>query len=590
MKTNIPFLVINQLWPSLGIAMILVLIWEVVLAFHSTSYYGTAGAPYLDALLWLEGGLSFLFDLQPPNYLYRPTIGIFWSSILAATGQVKMIPIFFICSLFAFVAAALFLVRDYSLRKALILWLVVSAGSFQTWFDLNIASTNLDLASFAFTITGVILLLVDTGGTPVRVRALIVGSLCLGIAAAVRGPMIFGGGIMILMRLAMIARYRLRIGFVICLVFFAPFILDVALQRYFGAINNGFMGLFCVYYDPSHTWTFPCHSEYLKRQPSGGEVLDGYVQFLFTAKSGWFLFENATLRILQDFAPLQHTAILLLLLLGGVFSFLTGNNSGHFDSTDKWGLQTSTWCATDGMQIRRWPTLHKTLLVVCSLLIVKWSSGDILRAGLPIFSAATAAGKLRWSSGDILWAAIPLVWLSLAFGASLRLRYWRPLMCFSGYIAGTAFLTLIGLTFDRLQSTFSFLLYLGVALLITESYSSLAPVAGNQKNAGESLSWGVLVTIIFLYAGNFLFSSNLRNTYKREVYGHHIAMKLSDDASLDRSLYYTGDRKIIYTHYDELPIGAVRGYSRLALDTIIDNCPLNFNGNGSYLHPNTFVE
>src|SRR6476646_10736553 len=59
--------------------------------------FGTAWAPYSDALgPWLEGGFSFLLGLSPPTYLYRPTIGLFWGSILAAIESVAGIPLFFV--------------------------------------------------------------------------------------------------------------------------------------------------------------------------------------------------------------------------------------------------------------------------------------------------------------------------------------------------------------------------------------------------------------------------------------------------------------------------------------------------------------
>jgi hypothetical protein len=167
--------------------------------------------------------------------------------------------------------------------------------------------------------------------------------------------------------------------------------------------------------------------------------------------------------------------------------------------------------------------------------------------------------------------------------AALGLRIWRSIICLGGYIAGTMFLCLGGWYFvDRIQSTFSFTLYLGTALLIMDACARHGSELEATRPAAPLLACTVLVSILFLYVGNFLAPSELRNTYRQDVYARQVAIKISDDARLDRSLYYTGDLQIIYTRHDQLPVGTVRNYRKLASEDSV--------GNASFLTPNAFVE
>ncbi|MCX7114109.1 MAG: hypothetical protein NTX45_29375 [Proteobacteria bacterium] len=549
-------------WSGLGISSLLALIWRVVHVFQTPEnmnapIFGTAGAPYSDPILWLEGGLFFLFGMQPKDYLYRPTIGLFWSSILAITSRVEMIPIFFVCWAFVFLAGALLLARDPSLRKALIIWLALSAISFpQTWLWLNIATASVDFAAFTLTLSGVILLIYNPTRRSVPVEVLIAASLCLGIAAAIRGPMMLGGSVMILARVALMSNNRSRTGLITGVVFIVPIALDMVLQRYFGIINNGMVGLFCVYSDPSHTWTPTCHTMYLAKHPVSDEVQLGYVRFLFSASGLKYLFETAVGRISLDLGALQHTAVYILILLAGFLGSVPLNQSQSSCLADVSGAQkrfglTNYWISTN------WLSLLKATGIVGTLL------------------------AMTWLSAKYPWANMALVFLAL--GVSMVGRLWRPSICYCGYMAGTTFLCLIGLVYDRLQCTFSFMLYLGTALLITDTYNKHNSNAEAPKKSGVPLAWAILGAVVFLYVGNFVFPSKLRQTYLSEVYGQPMsAIKLSDDVRIDRSLYFTGDRVLIYTRHDQLPIGTTRRYRKLALESIA--------WNASFLQPNAFLE
>ena len=64
--------------------------------------FGTASAPYSDALLWIFGGMQFLLEgsdvALTPN-LYRPTIGILFGSVMAVFNSAEAVPAFFFFSL-----------------------------------------------------------------------------------------------------------------------------------------------------------------------------------------------------------------------------------------------------------------------------------------------------------------------------------------------------------------------------------------------------------------------------------------------------------------------------------------------------------
>ncbi|MFZ4698550.1 MAG: hypothetical protein ACOYMG_00725 [Candidatus Methylumidiphilus sp.] len=550
-------------WSGLGISSLSALIWQVVHVFQTPEnmnapIFGTASAPYSDPILWLEGGLSFLFGMQPKDYLYRPTIGLFWGSILAVTSRVEMIPIFFVCWAFIFLAGTLLLARDPSLRKALIIWLAFSAICFpQTWLWLNIATTAIDFAAFTLTLSGVILLIYNPTRRLMPIEVLVAASLCLGIAAAIRGPMMLGGSVMILARVALMSNNRLRTGLITGLVFIVPIALDMVLQRYYGIINNGIIGLFCVYSDPSHSWTPNCNNVFLEKKITGGEVMRGYARFLFSAAGLQYIFDSTVQRVSQDLAILQQKAVYTLILVAGLFSSPPTRHIRMPSQGNGGEDQGFPRLAIKGLK-DSWSNLIKALVVVGSLLILKQISGPF-----------------AWSG---------TVWLALGLYVAVMGQNWRSTLCFCGYLAGTFFLCLIGLwAHERLQGTFSFMLYLGTALLITDTYNKRNSDTDSPRNSGVPLAWAILGAVVFLYVGNFAFPNKLRQTYLGEVYGRPMsAIKLSDDVRIDRSLYYTGDRQPIYTRHDRFPIGATRHYRKLAFESIY--------WNASFLQPNAFLE
>jgi hypothetical protein len=527
-----------------GLTAVSLLIWNVMNEFRSLSnYYGTANAPNSDALLWLEGGIRFLFGLQPMSHLYRPTVGLLWSSILTATGRTDFIPIFFIGWTFFIIVTTLFLSVDSALKKAITIWLVASAGCFSsTWATLNIATINLDSAAFALTLTGTIFFL-DGKYKNLELLYLIVGSLCLGVAAAIRGPMMLGAIPFILFRLSQLSDKKLS-SFVIAIFFWSlPCILDIALQKHFSIINNGLENLFCVYSDQSHSWNALCAKEYETIQPSSIEVLQRYFQFIFSPSSKWFLFLNATLLALLDFKSLHQPTVLLLLIISG---FRPANQNSSILSASNLP-QSSSSLAT------LWIKRHLEPIQACKTLFI--SGFIILEASLPAHP--------YWWPGLLALSCV-----SLAFAVSWWLRLWRPLLCFSAYAACIFFLCLIGLPIERLQNTFSFLLYLGIGLFILDFYRENDQTAETYlPTLKPALGWLFIVLIGYLYIGSFSVFNSYHDTYQNNMLNQQVAIKISDDIRLNRSLYFA-ENSMIYTYHDDFPLWTIRSYNRLALNNL----------------------
>src|ERR1700680_1299442 len=119
----------------------------------------------------------------------------------------------------------------------------------------------------------------------------------------------------------------------------------------------------------------------------------------------------------------------------------------------------------------------------------------------------------------------------LVFGilAALKWHAWRTALCFGGYLGGVAFLSLMGVTaFERIAATFSFALYIGLALLITES--GRLPKDKKQE-ATNGLMWRapcMIATVAVLYIGSHILPGDFRSVYLRDVRGQKAAIKLSD--------------------------------------------------------------
>jgi hypothetical protein len=488
---------------------------------------GTPWVPHSDALgPWLDGGLAYLFGIKPPFYIYRPTVGMFWGSILSAAGRIEAIPLFFLGWLFLLTGAATLFAPDGRLRAALVVMLGFFAMRFAlTWQTL---SFDVDLCALVITMSGIILVLWDLG--PSARNRVLVGCLCLGVAAAIRGPFMIAGPFVIAIRLFLVERVPLRYVLPAVALFVAPIAFDAMLLKQLGIASNGLQALYCVANDPSHGWTPACSAVYKELQPSTAAVVQGFIDFRLSA-AGWRnLFSQLAWRIDRDLAWFNSPATLVLLL--GVSALVSRREAARGSIT---------------------PFVKSAAIVVTLLAISR----------------------------------IPFPWTALVWGIAALLvaaatRSWRAALCLVAYFGSLLFLALTGLVYhDRFIYTFGFTLVLGIALLAHDGDPGLAsPRPG--ASTGRILAPGIAAAVVFLYAGSFVISGQLRETYLREVHGREdAAIKLSGDKSVDRSLYYAWKPRLIYTRHDDLPVGSVRKFRALANDHV---------GNRSFAVPNGFVD
>ena len=221
--------------------------------------FGTASAPYSDALLWIFGGMQFLLEgsdvALTPN-LYRPTIGILFGSVMAVFNSAEAVPAFFFFSLVVVLAVAGLIAMGTRIALMFGLWamLCVALPGAPLWHALvNVPMP--DLPALLFSLTGLFLVLLFLDRRA-GVLALCVGLLCLGIATAIRGALLPAG--FLLIALCCWQRGWKNVG-VLAVAglasFLAPFILDSLLQRHYQTYNNAFAAFYCVVHDATRFWT-----------------------------------------------------------------------------------------------------------------------------------------------------------------------------------------------------------------------------------------------------------------------------------------------------------------------------------------------
>lgn len=536
----------------LGIILILVAALSFQVAhdlLHDVTYFGTWRAPHSDALApWLHGALNYLFYGEPHGYLYRPTIGVFFGSILGAAGRIDAIPVFFLTSLLAFLLLAI-LAADQKLRLALVAWLVFVvvnyAGAIQS---LNVGNLMPDVPALVFTLAGLYFIFRGIHATPADHRLLWAGFLVIGIAAAIRGPMMLAGPAMLLTLYAITAgEGRARLLIPATVLFALPILVDVVSQRAYGVVNNGIMTLYCFYTEPSSSWTSACQTRYMEIKPSVGVVLGGYLQTFFSEKGFAVVVGNLSARLYLDGVKLMSAGFW-----------------GSFAIAALWVLSSVVRKSSQRGTQTEWAGWIREVL-----------AGRYY--ALPRIIVIPVAGLLAFERGPQAFL-VTLSAITALMSAVMRLN--RPLIGIITYWFGAVFLALMTQAQqERLGLTFSFALFLALILFICDQPRAQESDSGLRHTRWlASAATGV---VLFLYLGVFLLPSELRVIYKSQVEGKTTALKISEDRVFDRCLYFTGARELAYVTCDDAPIGSVRQYSKL-------DAPGGL-WNGSYAQPARFV-
>jgi hypothetical protein len=510
--------------------------------------FGTWRSPYSDALApWLHGALNYLFYGEPHGYLYRPTIGVFFGSVISVTDRIEAISVFF-----AVLAASFLLLAipqsDPDLRLALLAWLFIAALNYMTVIQsLNFENLMPDLPAFVFTLAGFYLVLISIRASRTDRFVLAIGFLAIGVAATIRGPMMLAGLTMLsLLYAIMVGERRLRLLLPAAMLFLLPISLDIVSQRIYGVINNGVMTMFCFYTEPSYTWTTPCQTRYLEIKPKASIVIANYIQTLLSKQGFSIVIGNLGARIHAEGQQLRSgvfwgTFFVTALLQCWVMARNHGWRNGAATVSER-------FCVL--MRDRHFTVSRIILVALTGLVAHKWGSPATL----------------------VMTLSVTVLFISLG------LRLYRPMLAVVAYWVGAIFLALMTQAQqDRLGLTFSFTLYLAIFLCVCDR--PRVQKADLNPPIVRWLARSTVIVVLFLYFGVFLFPSQWRVIYQSQVEGRTAALKISEDR--DRCLYFTGARDLVYVTCDRTPIGSVRQYSKI-------EAPAGL-WNGSYQVPARFV-
>lgn len=504
--------------------------------------FGSASAPYSDALLWIFGGLQFLLegsDVAVTPNLYRPTIGILFGSVMAVWNSVEAVPAFFFFSLLVVLAIAGLTTIGTRIAVMLGLWaiLCVALPNAPLWHAL----VNLpmpDLPALLFSLSGLFLVLLFLNRRA-GAFALCIGLLLLGIATAIRGALLPAGFLLIV--LCCWQRGWKKVGLLAIsglASFLMPFVLDNLLQRHYQTHNNAVVGFYCVVHDATRFWTSACDEMYYRQGVTAGGAIYDYLRFVVSPTGMRFLLSGFIDRVRHDLVSLSHPAFavaLILAALASIRSQIAAASKRHrvLPSRSYWARLANEF----------WPLGISLVAVITSL----WAA----MLGL---------------SG--LAVALALICMLL----SVVRRDFIALACFAVYLSGLVMMTalgagpIFGINTDRITATYSFALPLGLlAFVIGNETSPPHHSNGFDLRWGRRAAAGGTAAVVFFYFAVWFWPSTWRSTFESDVVGKKAALKVLDDAAVDRSGYYVGGA-LIYTKRDEFPVGSVRRYERLMND------------------------
>lgn len=535
---------------TLAAAAFFVQLWSYLAAVES--YYGSARAPHSDALIpWLHGALSYYFHDVPITLLYRPTVGLFYSSLLSSFGglHIDWLPAFFAL----FLAGAVIVFFKFArplLAAPVALWLLFAAATFdQTIAPLEIGTLNVDFLSFAFTVAGVLFLILGFSNTPASVTSGAVAFLLLGLVAAIRGPLMLAGPALLLGAAYLLYRNRQARGIpLLGACFFFPLIVDGAIQRAHGIVSNGLNVCFTFYADPRHTWTASTNALFEQLRPSSAEVFSNYIAFVTSAEGIGVVAAFFTNQLYADAArvvSLPGCVVLTIALIGA-----------------------------------RSLRLSRAALPAARSLLQ--NNVLLARAVVPLLLLALAAYA---PLGNRVIAVIALAWL---FGASIRFRLRSATACFTIYALSLLFLSLLGLAWvPRLSLTIAFCLPLGFYFLLFEP--SEEPPRERPRRALFASSLAAAAIVLWLYVGNFVVTTSAKRIHVEQVENRSAAIKISDDPRLDRSLFYTGAKQLLYTRFETAPVGSVLRFQSVTTPAGHPPAPDAAGSNASFIAPVTFA-
>ena len=495
---------------------------------------GTAAAPYSDALgPWLHGSLSYWLRGVPLAYLYRPTIGLFFSTIISATNSIAAVPVVWVVLSFL-MGAALFALRGWSHRLALAGVLVIMAAFFGELIrPLNPETLMADFWPMGMGLAGVWLIARSEDEKSPSLAGAAAGFLLLGIAACVRGPQLAcGAALLAWLAPGWLKRRAWSALLLLPLIFAAPFLADSAIQKKYGVEGNASVTFYGFYSDPNHQWSPEAHSRFLQEKPAPEAVRSRYLRLLFSSEGAEIVAEKCA-SVLNGIIALVLTPA----FLAGIAGLAAWG----------WVLRRIEPPTPSGSALRqRWGRLSLGLIIV--------TTGALFVIG------ATFPRLLLFTA----------LLLALALYAAFTGRRLAALLTVA-FCSGLAFHAALGLNGgQRVVGNYEIFLFAAFAAAAVESPRSAPP----SPRALRGMTWAVFGLVLLGYTGNFWLRPGFKFQLRTQLAVPQTAVKLSDSPALDRSLYFTGEMGLFYTKLDPTPFGTVRRYTAMVAPNGFGNATL----------------
>lgn len=496
--------------------------------------YGNASLPNSDAMdPWLRGTMGYYLHGTPTANLYRPTIGLFFSTILTIFQAVSAIPKVFIA---AFLAAAIYFFVSGPIFLRIIL--VGTLVTLNLNYDVFVSALYPECVmtgfwTLSFSLIGLILIGLGQNAGERRWLPAVAGFSLVGIAAAVQGPQLLGGGLVLgWCATRWIQDREWKTLALSAVAFLAPTLCDTSIRTAYGITNNAVANLYCVYADPSHAWTPQTDQLYHLRDPSNQEVLGHFLAFITSPDGHAFLRSAMAFTQRQDALQIRRSGFISLLIVCAAIGWWT-NRGGHETPYKPFPgpIEKIRW--------RDWE-IRLCLIGVLALIymIVTRGTAALHYPVLILAGVIAVAGILKGCPMAVCFA--------LSYVGSLTLH--AVLGDASGY---------------RVSVTYEIFVFVALVCLLVEPSASSD---GSAKLARGLPGFSAIVILILAiaYAGNFV-GRRGQKSYLRAELGETTrnVVKVSGDRAIDRSLYFDGKLSYFYTNDDGRPFGSIRTYAAI---------------------------
>jgi hypothetical protein len=468
--------------------------------------------------------------ISPPPNLYRPTIGLFYSSILTCSQSIAAIPKVFIA---IFLAALICLFFQGPVRLRIILAATLSL--FALNYDRYIGAVNpecltVDFWSLSFSCLGLFLIGIGQRNKDGPAPPLVAGFILLGLVAAIRGPQLLGGALVLAWCfLGWVKWRRWRTALLSSLAFFTPTLIDNLIRSAYHVTDDARVTFYCVYMDPGHAWTPLTDLRYHTEHPSNGEVWHRYLAFMCSLPGHDFM------RWAMNFAPTNDAQLLVSATFVGVLGCGIAlawivrwrRRSRETEPRSNPGSPWSVWSYR----------LCLIALIAPVHAMIAAQAGAFFHPVMIVAGIIAVGGML---SGRSIAAAFAL--------------------CYIGSVILHAAIGLPGSY--RVSMTYEIDVFVAVIAFFIEEGSSFRTLV-TEGRGSSALALAILLIVAAGYGGNFIGRWGQKRMLREDLAKTNHVMKVSADIRLNRSLYIDGHLIYFYRFYDALPFGSLRTYLKV---------------------------